>query len=130
MWLVCKPSVQFFSTSLLMSHALFTAGSSSDWEGFQLDWGQASCQPTSGTYCCHYLSGKWKRQTWFFHDFQKATFLHFLAPFLNKLTENSEIELDLKKIRCRLRISPRNGQNSFSKSTYLSLKLLQYLWPR
>ena len=57
-WLVCKPSVQFFSTSLLMSHTFFAAGSSSDWEGFQLDWGQASCQATSWTYCCHYLSAK------------------------------------------------------------------------
>ena len=59
-WLVCKPSVQFFQPRYwcMMLHTLFAAGSSSDWEGFQLDWGQGSCQATSETNCCHYLSAK------------------------------------------------------------------------
>ena len=50
----------------------------------------------------------------FFHDFQKTTFLHFLSPFLNKLTENSGIAVDLKKIWCRLRTLPRKDHNSQS----------------
>ena len=62
--------------------------------------------------------------------FLKALFLCFLAPFLNQLTKNFEIGLDLKKIRCRLRISQRKGQNSIPKPSYLSLKMLQYLCPR
>ena len=65
-----------------------------------------------------------------YSQFSKSNVLHFLAPFLNKLTENSGIALDLKKIRCRLRISQRKGQNSIPKPSYLSLKMLQYLFPR
>ena len=57
-------------------------------------------------------------------------FLLFLAPFLNESTRNSGIVLELKKIRCRLKMSLRKGQNSVLKPIHLSLKLLQYLFPR
>ena len=60
----------------------------------------------------------------FFMIFKRQRFL-----FLSKLSKNFEIMPDLKKICCKLGISPRKGQNSITKLTYPTTKLLQYLCP-
>ena len=130
-----------------MWRALSTVSFSSNSKGFWLNWDLVRSQAIPQTFWRRdldqtnstrmtLLSIRFRRQVarrtkaFFFHDFQKATFLCFLAPFLNESNENSAVALDLKKIWWRLRISQRKGQISIPKRSYLSLEMLQYLSPR